>query len=76
MNFASLHAGQSALQSRNADFPANNDIFPTKKICRVALGTVEWKWTNHRIRLSHGINHTSFIIYVRLPVAQKNGYAL
>ncbi|ERJ65705.1 hypothetical protein HMPREF1554_01605 [Porphyromonas gingivalis F0569] len=43
MNFASLHTGQSALQSRNTDFPANNDVFPTKKICRVALGTVEWK---------------------------------
>ena len=37
VRFAGLHAGQSALQSRNADFPTNNRIFVTKMVCRVAL---------------------------------------
>lgn len=31
---------KSALWGRNADFPTNNDIFPTKKICRAAFGEV------------------------------------
>lgn len=37
VRFAGLHAEQSALQSRNADFPTNNRIFVTKMVCRVAL---------------------------------------
>ncbi|OWR82473.1 hypothetical protein SJDPG12_01045 [Porphyromonas gingivalis SJD12] len=28
------------IAGRNADFPPNNDIFPTKKICRAAFGEV------------------------------------
>lgn len=38
--FAGLHAGQTALWSRNADFPTNNCIFLTQMVCRVTFGTV------------------------------------